>query len=111
MNEVYDALASFLEELRCDSTDRQYAVKTEDMLIAEEQLKEKHKSFELYLKSLQESDRIIVDAYIVAVDSAHFKEEQRAYYQGIMDGVQILGGLGLIKESKSAEMLLKRMKE
>ena len=33
-----------------------------------------------------------------AVDHAHYKEEQRAYYQGFVDSVQVLDGLGIIKK-------------
>ena len=33
------------------------------------------------------------------VDHAHFQEEQRAYYQGMLDVIQIFDGLGIIKKS------------
>ena len=32
------------------------------------------------------------------VDHAHFQEEQRAYYQGMIDTIQIFEGLGILKK-------------
>lgn len=40
------------------------------------------------------------------VDYARFQEQQRAYYQGMVDVVQILSGLGIIKESSRVKELL-----
>lgn len=110
MNEIYNAIAGFLEELRCDSEEREYAIQTEDMKVAENQLKEKSKKFEQFLSSLSEPAGKQIEEYLAAVDTAHFKEEQRAYYQGIMDGIQILGELGLIKKSANVDFLLRWIK-
>ena len=39
----------------------------------------------------------MINEYIEALEHCHFKEEQRSY-QGIMDGIQWPGELGLIKK-------------
>ena len=44
-----------------------------------------------------------------AVDHAHYKEEQRAYYQGIVDAIQILEGLGIISKTAKVRELLRRI--
>ena len=44
-----------------------------------------------------------------AVDHAHYKEEQRAYYQGIVDAIQILEGLGIIPKTEKVRELLRRI--
>ena len=49
-----------------------------------------------------------LENYIEAVDHAHYQEEQRAYYQGIVDSVQILDGLGIIKKRLYIKELLKK---
>ena len=43
-----------------------------------------------------------------AVDHAHYKEEQRAYYQGFVDSVQVLDGLGIIKKRIRIKEFLKK---
>lgn len=111
MNEIYEALAVFLEELRCDTDEKKYTVETEDLVEAESQLKEKNREFEVFLNGFSGKDKEFIESYFNAVDTAHFKEEQRAYYQGIMDGVQMLGELGLIKKSSNVEFILNRLKE
>ena len=50
---------------------------------------------------MPDADRDVLEEYIEVLEQAHFKEEQRAYYQGIMDGVELLGGLGLIKKGSN----------
>ena len=41
------------------------------------------------------------------VDHAHYKEEQRAYYQGFVDSIQVLDGLGIVKRRMRIKELLK----
>lgn len=43
------------------------------------------------------------------LNHAHFKEEQRAYYQGMMDAVQLLGGLNLLKTGNNMEKLIEKL--
>ena len=40
------------------------------------------------------------------VDHAHFQEEQRAYYQGMIDTIQIFEGLGILKKRNRVKELL-----
>ena len=42
------------------------------------------------------------------MDHAHYKEEQRAYYQGIVDGIQVLDGLGIVKKRMRIKEFLKK---
>jgi hypothetical protein len=103
MNEVFETLASVFEELRSESGDRKYCVQTEDAKEASRELK----AFEMYLSKLSEEDREFLEEYIDAVDHAHYKEEQRAYYQGFVDGIQVLDGLGIVKKRIRIKELLK----
>jgi hypothetical protein len=43
------------------------------------------------------------------VDHAHYKEEQRAYYQGLVDGIQLLDGLGIIQKRVRVKELLEKL--
>lgn len=98
MNEFYEAVANFLEEMRCDSGEREYAIIPEDMKESAADLKKKQKKFLQSLEKMSDGDRSVLEEYIDVIERAHFKEEQRSYYQGIMDGVELLSGLGLVKK-------------
>ena len=56
----------------------------------------------------ESEDREFLEDYMDAVDHAHYKEEQRAYYQGFVDSVQVLDGLGIIKKRMRIKELLKK---
>lgn len=108
MNEVYEALTGFLEELRCDSEDREYSVATEEMQSAEEELKRRTLKYENYLDRIPAKDKQFLEHYMEVVDHAHFQEEQRAYYQGIVDTIQMMEGLGLVEKSEKMKTFLKK---
>ncbi len=109
MNEVFETLSDVFEELRSESEDREYSVQTEEAKAASRELKKKQKAFEAYLSKLPKGDREFLEDYMDAVDHAHYKEEQRAYFQGVVDGIQILEGLGIIRKSIKVKELLKRI--
>lgn len=111
MNEVYEALIGFLEELRCDSKDREYSVITEEMQSAEEELKRRTPKYEEYLDRIPRTDKQFLEHYMEVVDHAHFQEEQRAYYQGIVDTIQMMEGLGLVEKSGKLKTFLRKIKE
>jgi hypothetical protein len=109
MNEVFETLSDVFEELRSESEDREYSVQTEEAKAASRELKTKQKAFEAYLSKLPKEDREFLEDYMDAVDHAHYKEEQRAYYQGIVDVIQILEGLGIIHKTAKVRELLRRI--
>ena len=45
MNEFYETVANFLEEIRCDSEERKYAVAPEDMKESVAEMKKMQKKF------------------------------------------------------------------
>ncbi len=83
MNEVFETLASVFEELRSESGGQGVLRPDRDAKEASRELKKKQKAFETYLSKLPKEDREFLEDYMDAVDHAHYKEEQRAYYQGI----------------------------
>ena len=109
MNEFYVAVNNFLEELRCDSDEREFAISTEDVLSAKEELEKKGVIAERHFEKLSEVDKSIFGEYVEALEHLHFKEEQKAYYQGIMDGIQLLGELGLIKKSENLKKIVEKL--
>ena len=109
MNQFYETMAAFLEELRCDSKEREYAISPDDIESAEKELAEKGGEYADYLKGLPDGGRAFLEEYMNVLNHAHFKEEQRAYYQGMMDAVQLLGGLNLLKTGSNMEKLIEKL--
>ena len=62
--------------------------------------------FETVAEVLEELRRELLEKYMDIVDHAHFQEEQRAYYQGMIDAIQIFEGLGILKKRNKVKELL-----
>ena len=95
MNEVFEKLSDVFEELRSEADEREYSIQTEETKKADKELKKANREYEKFLSELSAEQRIFLENYMDIVDHAHFQEQQRAYYQGIVDAVQILAGLGI----------------
>ena len=106
MNEVFEKLSDVFEELRSEAVERVYSIQTEETKKADKELKKANREYEKFLSELSAEQRIFLENYMYIVDHAHFQEQQRAYYQGIVDAVQILAGLGIVKESVKVKELL-----
>ena len=108
MNEVFERLSDVFEELRSDAGEREYSIQTEEAKKADKdkELKKENREYEKFLSDLSTEQRNFLENYMDIVDHAHFQEQQRAYYQGIVDAVQILAGLGIVKESVKVKELL-----
>ena len=61
--------------------------------------------------SFQQSTENFFENYMDIVDHAHFQEEQRAYYQGMVDVMQIFDGLGILKERNKVKEVLMHIKK
>ena len=79
---------------------------TEETKKADKELKKANREYEKFLSELSAEQRNFLENYMDIVDHAHFQEQQRSYYQGIVDAVQILAGLGIVKESVKVKELL-----
>lgn len=106
MNEVFEKISEVFEELRSEAGEREYSIQTEKTKKADKELKKANREYEKFLSELSAEQRIFLENYMDIVDHTHFQEQQRAYYQGIVDAVQILAGLGIVKESVKVKELL-----
>lgn len=109
MNEVFETLSNVFEELRAEAREREYSVQTEEAANANATLKRENEAFQKWFSSLNDEDRTCIENYLNAVEHAHFQEEQRAYYQGMVDMIQLLMGLGVIKKRDEIEALLNKI--
>ena len=111
MNEVFETVAEVFEELRSASGELEYSVRTEEARKAEQKLKKANREYEKLMTGILAEHREFLEHYMDIVDHAHFQEQQRAYYQGMADVIQILAGLGIIKESSRVTELLSHIKK
>ena len=106
MNEVFETVAEVLEELRSEAEEREYSVHTNESENADKALKKANREYETVLAELCAEHREFFENYMDIVDHAHFQEEQRAYYQGMIDTIQIFEGLGILKKRNKVKELL-----
>ena len=106
MNEVFETVAEVLEELRSEAGEREYSVCTKEAKNAAKELKKANQEYEKLLAEISREQRVLLEKYMDIVDHAHFQEEQRAYYQGMIDAIQIFEGLGILKKNKVKELLM-----
>lgn len=111
MNEVFETVAEVLEELRSEAEEREYSVHTNESENADKALKKANREYETVLAELCAEHRKFFENYMDIVDHAHFQEEQRAYYQGMVDVMQIFDGLGILKERNKVKEVLMHIKE
>ena len=110
MNEVFETIAEVFEELRSEAGEREYSVQTKESEKADKALKKANREYETVLAELSAEHRQFLEDYMDIVDHAHFEEQQRAYYQGMIDVIQIFDGLGILKERSKVRELLTSMK-
>ena len=105
MNEFYEAVSNLFEELRCDSGEREYTVQPEEWKEAEKNLKQIQKKLPLHLEKIPEREQNFWNKYLDQLEHFHYEEEQRAYYQGMMDVVEFLINIGAIKKSTNVKRM------
>ena len=111
MNGVFETVAEVFEELRSEAEGREYYVQTKEAENADIRLKKANQEYRKLLAEISVEHREFLENYMDIVDHAHFQEEQRAYYQGMLDVIQIFDGLGIIKKSNKIRELLYKMKK
>lgn len=110
MNEVFETIAEVFEELRSESGEREYSVQTKESEKADKKLKKANREYEKLLTEISAEHKEFLEDYMDIVNHAHFEEQQRAYYQGMIDVMQIFDGLGILKERSKVKELLTSMK-
>jgi predicted RNA binding protein with dsRBD fold (UPF0201 family) len=106
MNEFYEAVSNLLEEMRCDSEEREYTVETEEWKTAGKSLKQIQKRLPSHLEKMSEREQDFWKKYLDQLEHFHYVEEQRVYYQGMMDGIEFLSNIGAIKNSTNVKKMI-----
>lgn len=110
-NEVWSEISAFLNNLRCGDVSRKSYLHFPELKEAEKIRKAKKANFETEMGKLNAEQRQQIENYLEAVQHLAFMEEERAYCQGYVDCIQLLGGLGVLNSNPDIEMLLSKMKK
>jgi flagellar motility protein MotE (MotC chaperone) len=111
MNEVFETIAEVFEELRSEAGESEYSVQTKESEKADKELKKVNREYEKLLTEVSAEHKQFLEDYMDIVNHAHFQEEQRAYYQGMVDVMQIFDGLGILKERNKVKEVLMHIKK
>ena len=74
----------------------------------EPRLKQIQKKLPLHLEKIPEREQNFWNKYLDQLEHFHYEEEQRAYYQGMMDVVEFLINIGAIKKSTNVKRMIEK---
>ena len=97
-NEVWSEISAFLNNLRCGDVSRKSYLHFPELEETE-------------MRKLNAEQRQQIENYLEAVQHLAFMEEERAYCQGYVDCIQLLGGLGILNSNPEIEMMVSKMKK
>ena len=109
-NDIWSEVGIFLNGLRCSNVRRESYIQFPELIEAEERKKVKKKGFQLSLNSLEAEQRTCVEDYLESLRHLAFMAEEQAYCQGYADCIQLLSGLGALKETPDIKKLIKKIK-
>ena len=96
MNEFYEAVSIYLRNCAVTRRKRIYSTAGR-MERSKKNLKQIQKKLPLHLEKIPEREQNFWNKYLDQLEHFHYEEEQRAYYQGMMDVVEFLINIGAIK--------------
>lgn len=109
--EIWSEISAFLNNLRCGNVSRNTYLHFLELEEAEKIRKAKEADFEKEMGKLNAEQRQQIEKYLEAVQHLAFMEEERAYCQGYVDCIQLLGGLGVLNSNPDIEMIVSKMKK
>ena len=110
-NDVWSEISAFLNNLRCGDVSRKSYLHFPELEEADKIRKVKKANFETEMRKLNAEQRQQIENYLEAVQHLAFMEEERAYCQGYVDCIQLLGGLGVLNSNPEIEMMVSKMKK
>ena len=96
-NEVVRKTMDFLMELRCGDTKRETLVHLDECDERKADLKRLELAFKEAQSACTKEQKAQMEEYLEMYELVRSAEQQEAYCQGMVDAVQILAGLHLLK--------------
>lgn len=109
-NQIWQKAALFLKELRCEDIKRNSIIHLDSCQYEKEYLETLKETYDREVASLSEAQQKIIADYMEQVQVVSFEEQQEAYCRGIIDCVQILSGMGLLKTDRKLMQAIENLK-
>lgn len=100
MNHTWNKVYNFLNELRCEDKSESIVVQLENCSKERNILESQKQVYQETLQRVSDIERNIIEKYVEQLGAVAFEEQQEAYCQGIVDCIQIMTGMGLIRSEK-----------
>lgn len=110
-NEIWNEIGAFLNGLRCGNVERESYIQLPEFEEAKKQKKAAQKIFLEELKEMEKNKRQFLENYIEIIQHLAFISEEQAYCQGYVDCIQLLAGLGVLKEFPDIKELVEKIKK
>lgn len=109
-NEIWDQIGFFLNSLRCENVERESYIYFSELKEAEKVKIEAQKKYEIEVNKMDAEQSRNVEDYVEALRHLAFMVEEQAYCQGYVDCIQLLAGVGLLKENPEIKKIVEKLK-
>lgn len=108
---LWESVEICLKEMLCANKDRQEYLKSDSLDRVQNEVNKAAASYAILLNQFSEADREQMEQYVDLLEQCSFEKEQRAYAQGLIDCFELLIKIGLIRENKFLEQIIKSMQK
>lgn len=105
-----EKLEVFIQNLRCENLHRETLIHLENCMREKKILETLKDGYNGLMKSINSSEKMIIDNYIEQIQKVAFAEQQEAYLQGMIDAFQILSGLGILSTNENILSIIEKIK-
>ena len=98
-NDIWDEISSFLNGLRCEKINRKSYIQFQEFKDIQLKKKMKKENVIKIINHMNAEDKRKFKQYEEILEEEAFTSELRAYCQGYVDCIQLLAGLGILKQS------------
>lgn len=105
-----DQIGNFLNSLRCENVERKSYIRFSELREAEKLNKEAQMKYAIEVNKLDAEHSKNIKGYVEALQHLAFMAEEQAYCQGYVDCIQLLAGIGMLKENPEIEKIVEKLK-
>lgn len=108
--ELWDLVEACLKEMRCTNRARDTHLVFKSVEQAQQELTQFSSVYEDVKKRMSVEDKEKIEQYVDMMDHCSFEKEQRAYAQRLIDCIEIMIQIGLLKKSEFVQKTIDSMK-
>lgn len=110
-NKIWEQVRQFLNRLRCENVTRDTAVEVPGYRENQDEMEEFRKKCELTIQQFPQEQLQLLLEWMAKLEDMNSLEGQRAYCQGYVDCILMLGGMGLLRQDLFPEDLIKWIRQ